>query len=472
VIKGRLGLTFACASSLFVSGIDGSAVNLALPSVSRQFHTHLAGAQWAVDIYPLVLVSCLITMGALADRIGRRATFIAGLIVFAAGSAACSMAPDLGWLIGFRAIQAAGAAALNPVSLAIIRDAFDDPADRARATTVWTAAFGLGLAVGPSAGTVLVAVWGWRSVFWICVPVCAAALVLTVAFVRESRAPQPRRADLPGQISVTVLAGSLAWAVISGPAAGWTSPRVLAAFAVSAAAAAMFAWAERRPEPLVDFRLFRQPRFAGSALVALAAFAAFNSALFHGTFYLQNTRGYPAMDVGAYVLPMAGLTLILAPIAGKLAVSRGARPPMLGGAAAFITGGLMLARLGDCTSLAYVVGCFAVIGTGYGLVNQPASWTAQGAFPKAQAAVAAGIVSWCRQVGSTAGVASAGVGDTEWLVIAACGALVLAGAVLAGARVRAQPGHGQPGRRPLAFRREPFGEREDQGVRLGPREDP
>ena len=190
----RLGVILAtCCLSLFVVGVDVTIVNIALPSIQRSFGASTSGLQWTIDAYTVVLASLLMLSGSLADRLGRRRVFQAGLALFTLGSLLCSLAPGLGWLVAFRMVQAVGGSMLNPVALAIIANTFTDPAKRARAMGVWGSVFGISLAVGPVLGGVLVGTVGWRSIFWVNVPVGLAAIWLTQRFVPESRAPRPRR---------------------------------------------------------------------------------------------------------------------------------------------------------------------------------------------------------------------------------------------------------------------------------------
>jgi MFS family permease len=182
----RLGIILAtCCLSLFVVGVDSTIVNIALPSIQRSFGASTAGLQWTIDGYTVVLASLLMLSGSLADRLGRRRVFQAGLALFTVGSLLCSLAPGLGWLVAFRMLQAVGGSMLNPVALAIIANNFTDPVKRARAMGVWGSVFGISLAVGPVLGGVLVGTIGWRSIFWVNVPVGLAAIALTHRFVPE-----------------------------------------------------------------------------------------------------------------------------------------------------------------------------------------------------------------------------------------------------------------------------------------------
>ena len=202
----RPGLILAtCCLSLFIVGVNVTIVNIALPAIQRSFGASIGGLQWTVDAYTLVLASLLMLSGSLADRLGRRRVFQAGLLLFTIGSLLCSLAPGLGWLVGFRMLQAVGGSMLNPVAMAIIVNTFTEPAQRARAVGVWGSVMGLSLAAGPVLGGVLVSAVGWRAIFWVNVPVGLAAVALTQRYVPESRATRPRRLDPVAQFLIIVL---------------------------------------------------------------------------------------------------------------------------------------------------------------------------------------------------------------------------------------------------------------------------
>src|SRR5580658_5622014 len=190
--RRAIALGICCVSVLLV-GIDMTAVNVALPSIGRDFHTDASGLSWTIDAYTLVLAAFLMFSASAADRFGRKRVFRIGLVTFVAGSALCAVAPGLGWLIGFRMLQALGGSMLNPVAMSIITNTFTDAAERARAIGLWGAVFGASLALGPVVGGALVASVGWRGIFWVNIPVGVAAIILTALFVPESSAPRARR---------------------------------------------------------------------------------------------------------------------------------------------------------------------------------------------------------------------------------------------------------------------------------------
>jgi EmrB/QacA subfamily drug resistance transporter len=441
--RRRLLVLAVCCTSLFIVGIDATIVNVALPSIQRELHASVSGLQWTVDAYTIVVASFLMLSGSTADRIGRRRTFQAGLGLFTLGSLLCSLAPGLGWLVAFRMLQALGGSMLNPVAMSIVTNTFTDPAERARAIGLWGSVFGFSMALGPIAGGVLVASVGWRGIFWVNIPVGIAAIILTALFVPESRAPRARRVDPVGQLLIITLLASLTYAIIEGPSSGWGSGPVLGCFGLAAAAlAGLLAYEPRRREPLLDLRFFRSAPFSGATVLAVCAFAALGGFLFLNTLYLQDVRGYSALHAGLYTLPMAAMTVLLAPVSGRIVATRGPRPPLVAAGIATTAGGLMLTRLTGDSSFGYLILSYVIFGIGAGLVNPPITNTAVSGMPVSQAGVAAGIASTSRQVGSALGVAVAGsavlsalhgplrlgfvdASHVGWWIITGCGAAIL-----------------------------------------------
>ena len=441
--RRRLLVLAICCMSLLLVGMDVTIVNVALPSIRRDLHVSLSGLQWTIDAYILVLASLLMLSGSMADRLGRRRTFQTGLVLFTIGSLLCSLAPGLSWLIAFRMVQAIGASMLNPVAMSIITNVFTEPRERARAIGVWGGVVGISLGLGPVIGGVLVETVGWRSIFWINIPIGLAAIALTALFVPESRAPRPRRADAVGQLLVIVALASMTYAIIDAPRAGWASAGTLGLLALAILAIGiLLAYEPRRSDPLLELRFFRSAPFSGATVIAISAFGAFSGFLFLNTLYLQDVRGLSALQAGLCTLPLAVMTLIFAPLSGRVVGSRGPRVPLLAAGSAMCAGGLMLVGLERDTSLVWLFGSYLVFGLGFGLVNAPITNTALSGMPRSQAGVAAAIASTSRQVGAALGVAvvgsvlSSGLGGPlktgfsaashpAWWILAGCGFAVL-----------------------------------------------
>ena len=405
----RLLILGICCMSLLIVGLDATIVNVALPSIHRSLHASLAGLQWTIDAYTLVIASLLMLSGSTADRIGRRRVFQIGLGLFSLGSLLCSLAPNLELLVIFRMIQAVGGSMLNPVAMSIIRNVFEDPRERAQAIGMWGGVVGLSFALGPVVGGALVDSIGWRAIFLVNLPVGLAAIVLTALFVPESRAPRPRRIDPIGQVLVIIMLASLTYAIIEGPTRGWTSVEILGLFGVAVVSlSALIGYELRRTQPLIDVRFFRSAPFAGASLIAVCAFAAFGGFLFLNTLYLQDVRGLSPFHAGLYTLPMAAMTLVFAPISGRFVGRHGARPPLAIAGCALTVASIMLTHLSATTSLAYLLLAYFIFGFGFGLVNPPITNTAVSGMPASQAGVASAVASTSRQVGSTLGVAIVG----------------------------------------------------------------
>ncbi|MFE7619743.1 MFS transporter [Streptomyces sp. NPDC057496] len=447
--RRQLVLAICCMSLLIVS-LDNTVLNVALPAMQKELHATVAGMQWTIDAYTLVLASLLMLAGSTADRIGRRKVFKAGLVLFTLGSLLCSLAPNLESLVAFRMVQAVGGSMLNPVAMSIITNTFTDPRERARAIGVWGGVVGISMAAGPLVGGLLVDSVGWRSIFWVNLPVGIAAFLLTWRYVPESRAPRPRRPDPVGQLLVIGLLGSLTYAIIEAPSAGWTSARILVFAALAAGSlAGLLLYEPRRAEPLIDLRFFHSAPFSGATAIAVCSFAALSGFLFLNTLYLQNVRGLSALHAGLYMLPMAALTFVCAPLSGRLVGSRGPRLPLLVAGVAMTACGVLFAALDAETNDTLLFTGFVLFGLGFGMVNAPITNTAVSGMPRAQAGVAAAVASTSRQIGGTLGVAvigavlAAGVAGTgsprgaayatafvdaskpAWWIIGGCGLCVL-----------------------------------------------
>jgi EmrB/QacA subfamily drug resistance transporter len=439
----RLLVLGICCSSLFIVGLDSTIVNLALPAIRSEFGASVSKLQWTIDAYTLVLASLLMVSGSTADRVGRRRTFQAGLVLFGIGSLLCGVASSIDLLIAFRVLQAVGGSMLNPVAMSIITNTFTNPRERAQAIGVWGGVVGLSMAVGPVVGGALVDAAGWRFIFWINVPVTVAAVLMTALFVPESRAAVPRRMDPVGQVLVVLLLGGLTYGIIEGRTAGWGSPLIIGCFVVCVSAAVTLVYYERRrEEPLLEPRFFRSAPFSGATLIAVCGFSALSGFLFLNSLYLQSARGFTALHAGLLTLPMAAMTVVFAPISGWLVGHRGPRVPLVVAGTMLTASGLILSRLGTSTSTVQLLIGYLVFGLGFGMLNAPITNAAVSGMPRSQAGVAAAIASTSRQVGASLGVAIAGtvltarlVGPLEtgfveaaklcWYIIAGCGVLVL-----------------------------------------------
>jgi EmrB/QacA subfamily drug resistance transporter len=431
-----------CCLSLFIVSLDITIVNVALPVLRTDLKASVAGLQWVLDAYPLVVGSLLVLAGSTGDRIGRRRVFQTGLVLFSVASLLCSLAPSLGWLIAFRALQAVGGSMLNPVAMSIITNTFTEPRERARAIGVWGSVVGLSMAAGPVLGGLLVDTLGWRAIFWVNVPIGITAFLLAWRFLPESRAPHPRRVDPVGQFLVFVTLASLTYGIIEGPATGWTSYEILGCFALGALAlAVLLRYEPRRAEPLLDLRFFRSVPFSGATLIAVSVFATLAGFLFLNAIYLQDVRGLSPLRAGVWMLPMAAMSVVFAPLSGRLVAARGPRLPLVLAGAGMTAGLLPMTQLNAGTPPWLLLTCYVVFGTGFAMANSPITNTAVSGMPREQAGVAAAIASTSRQVGSALGVAvigaaAAGAGPTGpaawWIMVGLCVVVLLLGLATTG----------------------------------------
>ncbi|HEX7164308.1 MAG TPA: DHA2 family efflux MFS transporter permease subunit [Trebonia sp.] len=398
-----------CSSSLFITYLDSTILNVALPTLQRDLHASIAGLQWVSDAYLLVVASLLMLTGSAADRLGRKRLFLIGLAGFSLGSLLCSLAPNTGSLVALRMLQGLGGSMLTPVSLSIVRNTFHDQKERAQALGIWSAIFGFAAACGPVAGGLLVSSAGWRSIFWVNVPIGAAMIAATLRYVPESRAPRPRRVDVPGQLLMIVFLGSLTYAVIQGPVSGWTAAPILALFAAAAASLVAFVAVERRHrEPLLELRFFRSHPFTGASVIAVLAFVVLSGFLFVITLYLQQVRGDSPLRAGLSLLPAMLVMAVAAPVAGHVSGRHGARIPLVASGVLIAAGMALLLGLRPGTSFALIAVALAVTGAGLGLVNPPITNIGVSGMPPAQAGVASAVISATRQFGSVLGVAVLG----------------------------------------------------------------
>lgn len=398
-----------CCLSLLMVAMDATIVNVALPAIRQDLGASISGLQWVIDAYTMVVASLLMLGGSMADRFGRRRVFQVGMALFVLGSLLCSVAPTVQWLVAFRVLQALGATMLNPVAMSIIANTFQEPKARARAIGVWGAVAGVSMALGPVIGGALTQSIGWRSIFWVNLPVGAAAMLLAAIYVPESKAPRPRRVDPVGQLLVFTILATVTYGVIEGPQIGWGSTTIVSLFSIAALAlVALLVYEPRCHEPLIDVRFFRSAPFSSATLIAVCSFSAFSGFLFLNALYLQEVRGMSAFHTGQCTLPLAMATILCSPISGRLVGTHGTRPSLLISGTATVVSALMMTQLTATTPLAYLLVTYVMFGIGFGMVNAPITNTAVSGMPKAQAGLAAAIASTSRQIGASLGVALAG----------------------------------------------------------------
>ncbi|MFL5453751.1 MAG: MFS transporter [Myxococcales bacterium] len=386
--------------------LDTTAVNVAVPSIQAGLGTDVLGLSWVIDGYTLTLASLLLVAGGLGDRLGAKRLFLAGLVVFTAASAACGFAPGLATLVLARILQGAGAAMFLPSSLAILREAYPQPKERAQAIGIWSALTAIAGACGPLFGGAMIASLGWRSIFLLNVPVGIVAVAMVLRFVRRSPAGAHRGFDLPAQMTGALALALLAWALIERSAFGWSSPRILLALAAAVAAALGFVYLERRSaSPLLPLQLFANRTFSSTASAALLYAGGFFGSVFVFSMYFQGLRGDSPLDAGLHTTAITvsfGLTSI---VAGRFAGRYGTRGPILAGLSLLAAGAFVFAGLPEVAPFWIVSLPLVLIGVGAGLVAPSMNAAILASVPAALSGIGAGVLNASRQVGTALGVA-------------------------------------------------------------------
>jgi EmrB/QacA subfamily drug resistance transporter len=392
----------------FMLLLDVTIVNVALPSIQDDLGSSLTDLQWVVDSYVLALAALTLTAGSLADRLGRKLVFTAGVAAFTAASLLAGFASDTLTLDLARGLQGIGGAAMFGTVLALIAQEFA-PSERKTALGIWGAVVGVGVAVGPLVGGVLVDSLGWESIFFVNVPVGALTIGLAIAKLREARDPSPGRLDWAGFVTFSSALFLLVFAVLRGNDAGWSSAEIVGSLAAGVALAAAFAAIELRSQsPMLDVRLFRVPAFTGAALAAFAVAASAFSMLLFIVLYLQNALGYSPLQAGLRLLPITAMAFVFSPLAARLS-ERVPLRALIGGGLALAATGLLVAGGLDVDSewTALLAGLF-LIGAGVGVVNPSVAEAAISVVPPARAATGAAINNTFRQVGIAVGIAALG----------------------------------------------------------------
>ncbi len=406
--RGR-ALASVCAVA-FLTFLDTTIVSVTLGSVQSDLHAGVAGLQWVVSAYALVFATMLLTGGSLGDRFGRRKLMLGGVVVFAAGSLLGALAPNVGVLIGARAIMGIGAAASEPGTLSVLRHLYPDERERARAVGIWAAVTGLALACGPVFGGTIVGAAGWRGVFWFNVAFAAVLLLVTSRFVPESADPEQARLDLPGLLLGALAVGAATFAIIEGETSGYRTAWVDVLFAVAAVAAVVFIVVESRaPSPMLDLRYFRLPAFSSALAVAFAVYFGIFSIFFFTALYLEEVAGYSGYRAAGAFGPMAAALIAGSLLAGRWVARRGARLPMTAGCfiAAF---GILLTRhyLPTHPSFWPLTWSLALAGLGFGIAIVPVTAAVLALVPAEHSGMAASASNTSRQLGAVFGVAVLG----------------------------------------------------------------
>ncbi|TMJ48645.1 MAG: MFS transporter [Alphaproteobacteria bacterium] len=386
--------------------LDVTIVNTALNSIGSSLGGGVSELQWVVSAYTIAFAAFILTAGALGDRIGAKRIFMAGFAIFTAASAGCALAPNAASLIVARAVQGLAAAILVPNSLALLSHAYTDDKARGRAVGIWAAGASLALTAGPLVGGGLIALVGWRSIFFVNLPIGLAGLWLTWRYASETTRSPQREVDLAGQIAAITALGCLAGAIIEAGAAGWTDSFVLAGFVASAILAALFVLQERRAaQPMLPLTLFRHRMFALTSLVGLLVNVAFYGLIFVFSLYFQRVNGWSPLATGLAFLPMMGAVLLVNLVAARVSERIGGPQTIALGAALAAVGCLALIGIASGTSYWEIGSQLVIIGGGLGLLVPPLTSTLLGSVEKSRSGIAAGVLNSTRQTGSVLGVA-------------------------------------------------------------------
>ena len=399
----------AVAFGLFMIMLDNTVVNVALPAIEKDLNISISQLEWIVTAYALVFAALLITGGKLADLLGRRKIFVAGLVVFTLSSLACGLAPSAGFLIGARAVQGVGAALMNPATLSIITATFP-PRQRGTAIGIWAGVSALALAIGPLAGGLIVDNIGWNWIFFVNVPVGALGIVVSQFFIDESRdTSHEQSVDFPGLVTSGGGLFALSYGLIEGNSRGWGSPEILGLFATAALLLVAFVVLESRQRlPMLDLSLFRIPSFVGANVVALLVSLGMFGVFFFVSLYVQNILGYSPTQAGAIFLPMTLLIILIAPIAGRASDRIGSRWLMSGGMTILGVSLLLYQRVGLHSTFWTLLPAMVLGGIGMALTMSPMTSVAMGSVPVDKAGVGSGVLNSFRQVGGSLGIAVMG----------------------------------------------------------------
>jgi EmrB/QacA subfamily drug resistance transporter len=395
--------------SVFVTSVDTTIVNVALPTLSRELNADTAQLQWIVDAYTLVMSGLLLSAGSLGDRYGRRGFLIAGLTLFAITSGIASQMTSADTLIAACGAMGVGAAVIFPTTLGLITNIFTDPVTRAKAIGLWAAMVGVGVAVGPISGGWLLGHFWWGSVFMVNIPIVALAILGGLLFVPTSRDRTAPRVDVPGLILSAAGITSLVYTVIEAPTWGWTNERTIIGFVLAATILACFAtWERRSTHPMLDVTVFSNRRFSGGSLAITSGFLTLFGFIFVITQYFQFVKEYSAFETGLRLLPVAA-SIAIASIVGPRLVERvGSTVIVAGGLAIFAAGLAWASTVAAATNYTDIALQMLLLGGGLGLTTAPATEAIMGSLPADKAGVGSAVNDTTREFGGTLGVAIVG----------------------------------------------------------------
>ncbi len=403
-----LALGILCLALLIVV-LDTTVLNVALPTLVRDLNASSTDLQWIVDAYVVVFAGLVLVSGSVADRVGRKWTFVAGLVAFAACSAWAALSGSVGLLIAARASMGMGGAMIMPSTLALISGMYPDPRERQRAFGFWAATTGAGVAIGPLVGGVLLAHFSWGSIFLINVPIATVALSLSMPFVPNSRNPDAGAPDLIGGLLSTAGLALLIWAIIEAPSKGWSSLMVIGAGTAAILVLAGFVlWEQRSPNPMLRLSFFRSRAFSVSVVCVSMSMLAVYGALFILTQFLQFDLGFSALATGIRLLPAAGTIIVVAPLTNLLDHAIGTKLTVALGLGSIAGGMLQLSAATVATTYGGSLPGIILFGLGFALVNPSLVSSVMGSIPPEHRGIGSATSSTFFNVGGALGVAVIG----------------------------------------------------------------
>jgi len=428
----------ATAMGIFLATIDGSIVNVALPTLVRAFDTSFAAVQWVVLAYLLTVTTLMLSIGRLGDMLGKKRIYASGFVIFTLGSVLCGLSPAIGWLIGFRVLQAIGASMLMALGMAIVTEAFP-PGERGKALGISGSMVSIGIVIGPVLGGLLIGALSWHWIFYVNLPVGIVGTWMVLRFVPGSRPTAGQRFDLAGAFTLFIALIALLLALNLGQQSGFGRPGVLGLLALSLSAAVLFVVIEiRSPQPMIDLRLFRNVLFDVNLVTGFFTFVCMSGTIILLPFYLEDVLGYAPQTVGLMLAVVPIAVGITAPLSGALSDRVGTRPMTVVGLSSLVAGFAAVSTLQvDTTTIGYLLR-FLPVGIGIGLFQSPNNSAVMGAVPRNRLGVASGLLSVTRTLGQTTGIAlmSAVWAGRVAFYLAAAGGGTAAGATSAPAAIQ------------------------------------
>lgn len=430
---------YAICFGFFLVLFDTTALNVAVASMHREFGGTMSGLQWIVNAYTIVFASLVLTCGALGDRYGAKRLYQLGLGLFTAMSLTCALSPNVAFLVVMRMVQGLGAAMMLPASLALLSHAYPNPLARARAVSFWASIVSLGFAAGPALGGVFTSYFGWRSIFLLNVPTGIIALLMVRVFIEETNTRTTRGLDWTGQLSVSLSLWSLSYALIEAGNVGWTAPRVLAAFAVAIALAALGIATQRRSaSPVFPPALFSRPAFVACVAAGIVISLGVYGILFVESIYLQNVRHLSALATGAMILPLTVMPTVTTRLIDRYRADMHFKPRLVAGQIIALSGAALMAASVWVPATAFILLGLGLLGMALGFITPAMTTGVLASSPAGMAGVASGILNAGRQVGGSIGVALMGtlvqMHHERGMIVSFAAALILFGVVAVGAK--------------------------------------